>query len=57
MPDSKSLTTSFLQVVISSKNEGVFISDLSDLTWQMIFSAWWALMNERSKRPIAWNTS
>jgi hypothetical protein len=39
--------------MISSKNERVFIRDLSDLTLQIIFDAWWASMNEGSKRPIA----
>jgi len=57
MSDTKSLNTSLLEVMISSKNERVFIRDLSDLTLQMIFDAWWASMNEGSKRPIAWNNS
>jgi hypothetical protein len=43
--------------MISSKNERVFIRDLSDLTLQIIFDAWWASMNVGSKRPIAWNNS
>jgi hypothetical protein len=43
--------------MISSKNERVFIRDLSDLTFQIIFEAWWASMNVGSKRPIAWNDS
>jgi len=43
--------------MISSKNERVFIRDMSDLTLQIIFDAWWASMNEGSKRPIAWNNS
>jgi hypothetical protein len=43
--------------MISSKNERVFIRDLSDLTRQIIFDAWWASMNEGSKRHIAWNAS
>jgi hypothetical protein len=50
---SKSLNSSLLEVMISSKNERVFIRDLSDLTLQIIFDAWWASMNEGSKRPIA----
>jgi len=57
MSDTKSLNTSLLEVMISSKNECVFIRDLSDLTLQMIFDAWWASMNEGLKRPIAWNNS
>jgi hypothetical protein len=43
--------------MISSKNERVFIRDLSDLTLQIIFDAWWASMNVGSKRPIAWKNS
>jgi len=43
--------------MISSKNDRVFIRDLSDLTMQIIFDAWWASMNVGSKRPIAWNNS
>jgi hypothetical protein len=57
MADSKSLNTTLLEVMISSKNERVFIRDLSDLTLQIIIDAWWASMNEGSKRPIAWNAS
>jgi len=55
--DAKSLNTSFLEDMISSNNGHVFIRDLSDLTLQIIFDAWWASMNEGSKRPIAWNDS
>jgi hypothetical protein len=43
--------------MISSKNDRVFIHDLSDLILQIIFDAWWASMNEVWKRPIAWNNS
>jgi len=43
--------------MISSKNERVFIRDLSDLTLQIIFNAWWASMNVGLKQPIAWNNS
>jgi len=57
MWDTQSLNTSLLEVMISSKNELVFIRDLSDLILQIIFVAWWASMNVRSKRPIAWNDS
>jgi len=57
MSDSKSLNTSLLEVMISSKNEHVFIRDLSDLILQIIFDAWWASMNEGLKWPIAWNNS
>ena len=54
MSDTQSLNTSLLEVMISSKNERVFIRDLSDLTLQIIFDAWWASMNVSSKRLIAW---
>jgi len=57
MSDTKSLNTSLLEAMISSKNEHVFIRDLSDLKLQIIFDAWLASMNEGSKRPIAWNNS
>jgi len=43
--------------MISSKNGRLFIRDLSDLTLQIIFDAWWASMNVGSKRPIAWKNS
>jgi hypothetical protein len=46
MSDSKSLNTSLLEVMITSKNEHVFIHDLSDLSLQIIFNAWWASMND-----------
>jgi len=57
MSDTKSLKTSLLEVMISLKNECVFIRDLSNLTLQMIFDAWWASRNVGSKRPSAWNYS
>jgi hypothetical protein len=57
MSDTKSLNTLWLEVMISSKNERVFIRDLSELTLQVGFDAWWASMNEGSKLPIAWNNS
>jgi len=57
MSDTKSLNASMLEVMISSKNKCVFSRGLSDLTLQIIFDAWWASMNEGSKRPIAWNNS
>jgi hypothetical protein len=43
--------------MICSKNERVFIRDLSDLTLQTIFDTRWASMNVGSKRPIGWNNS
>jgi len=55
MADTQSLNTSLLEVMISSKNGLVSIRDLSNLTLQIMLNAWWASMNEGSKRPIAWN--
>jgi hypothetical protein len=55
MLDTQSLNTSLLEVMISSKNECVFIRDLSDLKLKIFFNAWWVLMTVWSKRPIAWN--
>jgi hypothetical protein len=57
MTDTKSLNTSLLAIIISSKNEHILICDLSDRTLQIIFDAWWASMNVGSKQPIAWNNS
>jgi len=57
MSDTQSSNTLLLEVMISSKNERVCIVDLSDLTLQIIFDAWWASMNVGSKRPIAWKNS
>ena len=57
MSDSKSLNTSVPKVIISSKKERVSIRDLSDVTLQIIFDAWWDSMNEGSKLPRAWNNS
>jgi hypothetical protein len=53
MSDTKSLNTSLLKVVITSKNEYVFIRNLTDHTLQIIFEAWWASMNDGVKRPFA----
>jgi len=53
----KSWNISLVEVVITSKNDCVFIRDLSNLTLQIIFNAWWASMDVGLKRPIAWNNS
>jgi len=55
MSVSKSLNTSLLEVMISSKNEHVFIRDLSDLTLQILFDAWWAATNVGWNQRITWN--
>jgi len=57
MPATQSLNTSLLEVIIPYTNERDFIPDLSDLTLQIIFDAWWASMNVGSMRPIAWKNS
>lgn len=57
MSDSKSLITSWFEVMISSNNEGVFIHDLSGLTLEIMFTGWWASMNDGSKQPYASNIS
>jgi len=54
---TKSLNTSLLEVIISSKNERVCICDFRDLTLQIIFDAWWASIKVGSKQLIAWNAS
>jgi len=55
--DWKSLNISLLEVVIASENEHVFIRDVRDLTLQIIFDAWWALIDADLKGPIAWKNS
>jgi hypothetical protein len=57
MSETQSLNTSLLEVMISSKNERDFIRDLSDLTLQIIFNAWWASMKVGSKRAVAGKNS
>jgi hypothetical protein len=57
LSESKLFNTSLLEVMISSKNDLIFFQDLSNLTLQIVFNAWWASMNEDSKRPISWNNS
>jgi len=49
MLDTQSSNTSLLEVMISSKNERVFIRDLSDLTLQISLDAWWTSINVGSK--------
>jgi len=39
------------------QNKHVFISELSYLTLQIIFDAWWASINVGPKLSIAWNNS
>jgi len=51
--DYKSFNTSMFEVMISSKNEHVIIRDLTDLTLQIIFDAWWDSMNVASKQRVA----
>jgi len=57
MSNSQLLNSLLLDVTISSKHLLLFICDLSDLTLQIIFDAWWASMNVGSKHSIVWNSS
>jgi len=57
MSHTKSLNTSLLEVMRSSKNEPDFIRDISDLTLQILFDAQWASIDLGSKRPGACNNS
>jgi hypothetical protein len=57
MSDSTSWNTSFLEVIVSSKNECVFVRDLSDLILHVICNALWTSMNDVLKQHIAWNNS
>jgi len=43
--------------MISTKREGVFFRDLSYLTLEIMFDAWWASINVGWKRSIVWNES
>jgi hypothetical protein len=57
MSDTTSLNTSLLEVMITSKNERIFIPHVSDLNVQIIFDAWQVSIYVGSKQPIAWNNS
>jgi len=57
MSDSKSLNTSLLEVIISSKNEHVFMHDLSDHSFQIIVDIWGVSMTLGLKWPVVWNIS
>jgi hypothetical protein len=57
MSDSQSLNTLLVEVMISSKNECVFIHDVNDLTLQIIFDAGWTLMNVDAEHSMACNMS
>jgi hypothetical protein len=46
-----------VEVMISSKNERVFVRDLNNLTIQIIVDAWRTSMNVDLKLSIAWNYS
>ena len=48
------LNTSFLEVMISSKNERVFSRALSNLILQIMFLACQASMSLGSNRPVTW---
>ena len=55
--DTKSFNTSWLEVILSSKNEPVLMRDLCDLTIHSMFDTLWASMKLDSKQSIAWNNS
>jgi len=57
MSDTESLNTSLLEVMNSSKNECVFIRDLSDLSLEIMFEPWCISMNVGTKWPVAWKNS
>jgi len=57
MSDLELFNTSILEVIISSKNECVFIRDLDDLTVQIIIKVWCASIKVHSKCLIASNNS
>jgi len=55
--DSKCLNASSVEVMISSKNQPIFIRDWNDFTSKIMFNAWWASTNIGLKRYIDWNNS
>jgi len=57
MSHTESFNTSVQEVMLWSINEPVFIGDLSDIALQIIFNAWWALLNVGSKWPFSLNNS
>jgi len=57
MSDSKWLNTSLVEVMLSSNDERDFILDLNNLSFELIFDAWWASMDVGLKRPSASNNS
>jgi len=57
MSDLKSLNTSLLEVMISSKYKHLFICELSNLTFYIIFDTNWASTNLDPKYSITWNNS
>jgi len=57
MLDSQSINFLLLKVLISTKNKHVFVRDFSNLTLQIMFDAWWTLVNVRLQSLIGWNNS
>jgi len=53
----KSLTTTMFMIMTSSKNESIFICNLSDRAGHINFDAWWDSMNVGSKWHISSNNS
>jgi hypothetical protein len=57
MSHSKPINTLLLDMMISSKNDYVFIRDLNYLTAQITFGGWWICKNVDLKLSIAWDDS
>jgi hypothetical protein len=55
MSESKSFNTSLIEVMISHKTECIFIHELSDHPFQIIFDDLWASTNIGMRHSIAWN--
>lgn len=56
MLHSKSANTSLPQVMMTSRNQGIFVRDLSDVTFQIISYDWLAFMNVSLKRSRTWDS-
>ena len=57
MSNSKSLNTSLLEIMISSKFEHGCICDLKDVKCRIKFDAWWASVDVGFQCPIVCNSS
>jgi hypothetical protein len=57
MAAAKCIDTSSLEIMYSTKEERVFIRDLTDEILQMVFDKWWTSMNVETKTTIVWSGS